>query len=178
MIKLALTGKPKSGKTTAVIKLVDCLKRNGIKVGGFYTVEVTKDDKRIGFDMVDTITGNCGILARSNKESKIKVGRYGIKVENLEKVGVSALRNGLKDCQVIVVDEVGPMELQSKMFKETVRQILSSNKSSIFTVHYKSEDDLVQEIKMKSKLYEITPGNRKKTILDLFDQLVDDFNSK
>ena len=50
LVKLALTGKPKSGKTTAVLKLVDSLLKNGIKVGGFYTVEVKKNDKRIGFD--------------------------------------------------------------------------------------------------------------------------------
>ena len=177
-MKLSLTGKPKSGKTTAVVKLIDYLKRNGIKVGGLYTVEVKKDDKRIGFDMVDIVTGNYGILARSDKESKIKIGKYDVKVENLEKVGVSALRNGLKDCQVIIVDEVGPMELKSKLFKETVRQILSSDKSSVFTVHYKSKDDLVQEIKTKSKLYEMTTDNRKKIVLDLLDELMSDSKSK
>jgi len=44
LVKLALTGKPKSGKTTAILKLVDSLLQHGIKVRGFYTVEVKKTE--------------------------------------------------------------------------------------------------------------------------------------
>jgi len=82
-VKLALTGKPKSGKTTAILKLVDSLLKHRIKVGGFYTVEVKKNDERLGFEIVDILTGNRGVLAGVEQESKIRVGKYGIKVNGL-----------------------------------------------------------------------------------------------
>lgn len=176
-LKLALTGKPKSGKTTAVLKLVDSLLKNGIKVGGFYTVEVKKNDKRIGFEIVDISTGKRGVLAGVDQESKIRVGKYGVKVEDLEGIGVKALEHGLENCQVLIIDEVGPMELKSELFRKVVHQVLNSDKSTIFTVHYKSSDDLVKEVKRKSNLYELTPDNREKIMSTLTDELMAIFDT-
>jgi len=92
-LKLALTGKPKVGKTTAILKLVELLLKNRIKVGGFYTVEAKKNDNRIGFDILDISTGKRGVLAGVDKESKIKVGKYGVNIEDLEGIGVRAINH-------------------------------------------------------------------------------------
>ena len=177
LVKLALTGKPKSGKTTAVLKLVDSLLKNGIKVGGFYTVEVKKNDKRIGFEIVDISTGKRGVLAGVDQESKIKVGKYGVKIEDLEGIGVKALEHGLENCQVLIIDEVGPMELKSELFRKVVHQVLNSDKSTVFTVHYNSSDDLVKEVKRKSNLYELTPDNREKIVSTLTNELMAAFDT-
>jgi len=171
-VKLALTGKPKSGKTTTILKLVDFLLKDGIKVGGFYTVELKKNDKRIGFEIVDISTSKRGILAEVGHESKVKVGKYGVKVEDLEGIGVRALEHGLENCQLLIVDEVGPMELKSELFRKVVRQVLNSDKPTIFTVHYKSSDELVNEVKRRCNLYELTPDNREKIMLTLIDELI------
>ncbi len=177
IVKLALTGKPKSGKTTAILKLVDSLLQHGIKVGGFYTVEVKKNDKRLGFEIVDISTGKRGVLAGVEQESKIRVGKYGIKVEDLEGIGVRALEHGLENCQVLIIDEVGPMELKSELFRKVARQVLDSDKPTVFTVHYKSSDELVNEVKRKSNLYELTPGNRDKIVSTLTDELMAAFDT-
>ena len=176
-MKLALTGKPKAGKTTIVLKLVDSLLKNGINVGGFYTVEAKKNDKRIGFKIVDISTGRHGILAGVEQESKVKVGKYGVKVEDLDGIGVRALEQGLENCQVLVIDEVGPMELKSELFRKVLRQVLNSDKPTVFTVHYKSSDDLVKEVKRKSNLYELTPDNREKIMSTLTDELMAAFDT-
>ena len=177
MLKLALTGKPKSGKTTTVLMLVDSLKKNGIKVGGFYTVEVKKNDRRLGFEIVDILTGKRGVLAGIDQESKIKVGKYGVNVGDLEGIGVRALEHGFENCQVLIVDEVGPMELKSELFRKVVRKVLNSDKLTIFTVHYRSSDDLVREVKRKSNLYELTSDNREKIVSTLIGELMAAFDT-
>ena len=63
------------------------------------------------------------------------------------------------------------MELKSQLFKKTVRQLLDSDKPTVFTVHFKSKDETVKEVKTKSKLYELTTDNRNKIGLDLIDDL-------
>ena len=177
MLKFALTGKPKSGKTTAVLKIVDLLIKNGIKVGGFYTVEIKKNDRRLGFEIVDILTGKRGVLAGVDQESKIKVGKYGVNVGNLEGIGVQALEYGFENCQVLIVDEVGPMELKSELFRKVVRKVLNSDKLTVFTVHYRSSDDLVREVKRKSNLYELTTDNREKIVSTLIGELLATFDT-
>jgi len=176
-VKLALTGKPKSGKTTTILKLVDFLLKGGIKVGGFYTAELKKNDKRIGFEIVNIATGKRGILAGVEQESKVRVGKYGVKIEDIEGVGVRALEHGLENCQVLIIDEVGPMELKSELFRKVARQVLNSDKSTVFTVHYKSSDELVKEVKRKCNLYELTPDNREKIMSTLSDELMATFDT-
>jgi len=177
MLKLALTGKPKSGKTTTVLMLVDALIKNGIKVGGFYTTEVKKNDRRLGFEIVDILTGKHGVLAGVDQESKIKVGKYGVNVGDLEGIGVRALEHGFENCQVHIVDEVGPMELKSELFRKVVRKVLNSDKLTIFTVHYRSSDDLVREVKRKSNLFELTSDNREKIVSTLIGELMAAFDT-
>ena len=51
---LLLTGAPGIGKTTAILKAVEMLKsRKKIIVGGMITKEIRKNDKRIGFQLID-----------------------------------------------------------------------------------------------------------------------------
>ncbi len=69
------------------------------------------------------------------------------------------------------------MELKSELFRKVVHQVLNSDKSTILTVHYKSSDDLVTEVKRKSNLYELTPDNREKIMSTLTDELMAAFDT-
>lgn len=177
-IKLALIGKPKSGKTTAIIKIINFLKEKGFKVGGFYTIEIKKDEKRIGFDIVDITTGQHGVLARIGEDSGIKVGKYGVRVKDLEIIGVKSLQQKIENFQVVIIDEVGPMELKSNLFRKAVSKLLCSDKPTLFSVHYKSDDFLVQEVKTRSKLYELTLDNREKMTSYLTSELIEFLSQK
>lgn len=53
---ILITGKPGTGKSTLVSKLVDEFKAKGVTLKGFWTKEVRKEGNRIGFDVV-TIDG-------------------------------------------------------------------------------------------------------------------------
>lgn len=82
------------GKTTLTKKLCSIVTGLGLKTSGFYTEEVRRAGVREGFDVV-TLDGLRGCLARDcsrNGPVKFKVGKYGVMVEEFEKVALPSLR--------------------------------------------------------------------------------------
>jgi nucleoside-triphosphatase len=129
---LLLTGTPGVGKTTAVRRAVQDL---GARAGGFYTEEVRRRGSRVGFRLV-TLDGATGTLADVNIPSGCRVGRYGVNLHDLDSIGVGALRQALvdQDVEVVVVDEIGRMELYSEAFRAWVLAVLESDKLLVGTV--------------------------------------------
>ena len=100
---LLLTGPPGCGKTTLILRAAE---RLGERAGGFYTTEVRQSGKRVGFNIV-TLDGARATLSHVTLSSPHQVGRYGVDVEALERVGVAALRKAARSRLVVVVDEIG-----------------------------------------------------------------------
>jgi nucleoside-triphosphatase len=147
--KIFLTGTPGVGKTTVLRRIVQELRGKGILVGGMITEEVRERGVRVGFRVTDVLTGTEGWLASTKQAVGPRIGRYVVDLGGLEGIGVKALTNALSDSnvRVIVLDEVGPMELFSKEFKAAVRNTVSSTKSVIGTIHYRANDPLLHEIR-------------------------------
>ena len=114
-----LTGKPGTGKTSLIKEVVSRVKG---KAGGFYTEEMRRGGVREGFRLV-TLDGHSAILAHINIHSPYRVSRYGVNIEGLDQIGISTLREAAQQCDLIVIDEIGKMELVSVDFKEAVLQI-------------------------------------------------------
>ena len=55
-------------------------------------------------------------------------------MERLDPVGGSALHNAAKQCELVVVDEIGKMELFSANFREAVSQIIGSGQRVLGTI--------------------------------------------
>jgi len=127
---LLLTGKPGTGKT-ALIK--EALASTKVKGGGFYTEEIRTGGIRQGFKLV-TLDGREAILAHVGISSPCQVSKYRVDTDSLDRVGVSALRQALKESDLIVIDEIGKMELLSPRFRETVTQAITSGKKVLGTI--------------------------------------------
>ena len=125
-----LTGKPGTGKTSLIKQVVAGLKG---KAGGFYTEEIRSQGTRLGFKLV-TLDGQEAILAHVNIHSRYRVSKYGVDVDSLDRVGVSALRQAARQCDLVVVDEIGKMELFSADFREAVLEIIGSGKRMLGTI--------------------------------------------
>jgi len=145
-ILYALTGRPGCGKTTVILKIVKELRDRDVKVDGMYTTEVRVAGRRIGF-MVKRISGGEGILAHVNLRDGPRLGKYRVNLADLERIGVSAILDGMRNADLIVVDEVGPMELFSQRFRDAIERLLNSDKHAILTVHYRSRDNLAMKVR-------------------------------
>ncbi len=128
-----LTGSPGSGKTSLVRQAVAELKG---KAGGFYTEEIRVQGMRLGFRLV-TLDGQETVLAHVDFRGRYRVGKYGVAVAGLEKVGVPALEEAIRQRDVIVIDEIGKMELFSNRFREVVLAAVHSGKPVLGTIMLK-----------------------------------------
>ncbi len=136
---ILLTGRPRVGKSTLILKLVEALKEEGRHLGGFYTLELREGGNRAGFN-INTLDGKTGVLARADLESSYRLGRYGIDMGQFEEVALAALEDAIEKRDIIVIDEIGFMELKSRRFRELVLMALDSQKPVLATVMKNSFD--------------------------------------
>lgn len=122
-----LTGRPGIGKTTAIMRALDPL---DLPACGFYTREVRDGRGRIGFEII-TLSGEIALLATKLPEKRFareaRLGMYRINVGAVDEVAVPALQKAAASGKLVVVDEIGPMELFSPIFRSVVLQILDSD---------------------------------------------------
>jgi nucleoside-triphosphatase len=156
-VALLLTGLPGVGKTTVIKRALEGFPG---QAGGFYTEEVREGHRRMGFDIV-TLSGERAPLARWGMASRHCVGGYGVDTEALDRVGVAAIDAALRQCQVVVVDEVGKMELFSTAFREVVLRVVEAGKPFLGTVTFRPHpwaDRLKADPRVR--VQQVTPDNR------------------
>lgn len=125
-----LTGRPGTGKTSLIKQVVAQVKG---KAGGFYTEEIRTRGVREGFRLV-TLDGEDAILAHVNIHSPYRVGKYGVDVDALERVGVPALHQAAQQRDLVIIDEIGKMELFSAEFREAVARMIDSGQRILGTI--------------------------------------------
>ena len=125
-----LTGRPSTGKTSLIKQAVAGIRG---KAGGFYTEEIRSRGIREGFRLV-TLDGQDATLAHINIHSPYRVSKYGVDIDSLDRVGVPALHRAAQHCDLVVIDEIGRMELFSANFREAVLQIIDSGKRVLGTI--------------------------------------------
>jgi nucleoside-triphosphatase len=111
MTIIRLTGAPGVGKTTALIRVARALKERGVKVGGIVSRELrtnnNNDNMRIGFEFIDLGTNDRNVLA-SIAGNGPKVGKYFVNIAGC-RFAAERLRNSVRISDVIICDEIGPM---------------------------------------------------------------------
>ncbi|MCR4394058.1 MAG: NTPase [Dehalococcoidales bacterium] len=151
-----LTGKPGTGKTSLIRQVVNDLKD---KADGFYTEEIRIGGIRQGFRLV-TLSGESAILAHVDIKSPFKVSKYGVDISALEDVGIPALQRALTKGKVVVIDEIGKMEIFSDKFRQIVQEILESQQKVLGTIMLKPDPwaDIIKQ-KPQVKLLFVTRNN-------------------
>ncbi len=128
--KILLTGRPGSGKTTLVKWVAKSLPKGA---AGFYTEEIRERGVRVGFRLV-TLEGDEAVLAHVDLKGPERLGKYGLDLSGLETVAVRAMRDAVQKQQLVVIDEIGPMEIRSAVFRDAVNEALESDGPLLATI--------------------------------------------
>jgi nucleoside-triphosphatase len=127
---ILITGLPGVGKTT-LIKKISSQVRHFHPVG-FYTAEIREKAERVGFELID-LQDRHEILSHVSIRSPHRVGRYGVNVRGFETFLESIpFFDPLSD--IIILDEIGKMEICSQKFKSLLPELLDSGKVLIATI--------------------------------------------
>jgi nucleoside-triphosphatase len=167
---LLLTGPPRVGKTTIIRKVAE---RLGDRAGGFYTEEVRSGGQRTGFRIV-TLDGKEALLSSVRFPGPLRIGKYGVDVAALDRVGVQALRQAIQRGQIVVVDEIGKMELFSEAFKAAVLEALDGASPVVGTIlskPYPWADQL--KARPDVRVVEVTWENRDALVEAVLEQIQD-----
>ena len=130
--KLLLVGRPGAGKSTVAQRTADFLRGSGLRVGGFFTGELRERGRRVRF-AVETFPGERATLAHVSFPGPPRVSKYGVDVEAFERVALPALAKAA-DADVVIIDELGKMELASEPFRAAVSAVFDRPVPVVATV--------------------------------------------
>lgn len=169
-----VTGRPGVGKTSVLLRAADDLKNRGYKIGGMISHEVREGGVRVGFEIMDFSTGQRGWLAHVNQPTGPRVSKYRVNLTDLNAIGVGSILNAVRNEDIIIVDEIGPMELFSPAFREAVAQAIESSKPILGTIHLRARDTLIDAIKKRqdAEILEVTYENRRQLHIQIVDKVV------
>lgn len=161
--RVAITGQPGVGKTTVCRAVAD---RLGRSTGGMICSDITERDgregdsrgRRVGFELLDLQTGVKGVLAHIRGDGP-RVGKYHVNLHDLDRIGVSAILSAIAT-DLIVIDEIAPMELTSQRFIRAVEGALESDRDMLVVLHQRSTHPLAERIRAEFDLLTVTRDNR------------------
>ncbi len=169
-----VTGRPGIGKTSVLLRATNDLKSRGYEVGGMISREVREGGVRVGFEIVDFCTGKLGWLAHINQSTGPKIGKYRVNMSDLNSVGTSSILSAIANDDIIVIDEIGPMELFSQTFREAVVQAVESKKPLLGTIHHRLRDPVVDTIRTRedAEILKVTHDNRETLHKNIVEKVI------
>lgn len=154
---ILLTGRPGVGKTTVIRAVVE---RLSVPAGGFYTAEIREGRVRKGFKLI-TLDGQEAVMAHVDLPGPPRVSKYGVDVRAIDQVAVPAIQRAVEAGGLVVIDEIGPMELHSAAFKAAVLRAVESGRPVLATIMLRS-NPWADKLKRRPgvRLIEVTRANR------------------
>ncbi|MEO0116410.1 MAG: NTPase [candidate division WOR-3 bacterium] len=160
MAKILIRGRPGIGKTTLIKKVVENFKERGKKVFGFYTEEIREKGMRVGFKVVGLTEGE-EVMAHINFFTPYQISKYKVDLKRFEKIALPELERGLRKRGVIVIDEIGKMELFSEKFRALVSELFKEKRAIIATIPIAQIPFLSELLRIPDvQVIEITLANR------------------
>ncbi|MDZ7336027.1 MAG: NTPase [candidate division KSB1 bacterium] len=169
-MNLLITGQPGVGKTTLIQRVVAEVGRS---CQGFYTQEIrSRSGGRVGFEIV-TLDGRRALLAHVDRRTPQRVGRYFVQLENIDHVIVPCLEAAIASAELIVIDEIGKMELFSVQFQQVVLRALEAPQPVLGSITL-ADLPFVRRVKSRAdvQLIALRPDNRELVYQEILKRLM------
>jgi nucleoside-triphosphatase len=127
----------------------------GVPARGFLTREMRERGRRVGFE-IESLSGERGVLAHVDRAGSPRVGRYGVDVESMERVALPALAG---HGRVVLIDELGKMELLSERFRDAVGALFDGDAYVVATVQA-GRHPFTDALKRRSEVVRLSAANR------------------
>ncbi len=167
MLRIAITGSPGAGKSTVcrnVLKQLTCT------CGGMTSADIREKGERVGFEIKDIATGKQGILAHK-KGAGPRVGSHHVNISDLNSIGAAAIKNAMST-ELIVIDEIAPMEFKSPEFIRAVEAALGSDRNMLVVLHQKSAHPVAERIRREFLVYTVTLENRERVVSEIAGKII------
>jgi len=149
---IIITGHIGQGKTTQVQKLVQSLMMENVPVAGIFSPRIMANDTTIGYDIIDAATfKRAHLLIKSDEPGKEKIGQYAILADGY-RTGTDALKRSTREeFKVIVIDEIGQLELDNKGWAGNLDHIFNTTKSNlILAIRENFTEQVIQKWRLKN----------------------------
>lgn len=130
-----ISGKKDSGKTTFVKYLIENLKVENIKTGGIYSEKIIQNKQIIAYNIIDIKTLKSEkYLSAELSENLERVGSFSVLPQGLE-FGLEQLKpERYTEYELVIIDEIGKLELLGKGWAEKIEELLILQKNHILMV--------------------------------------------
>jgi len=157
-----VTGLPGSGKTSVIKKTIEILRSQGLEARGIYCPEIREGGARVGFKIIDIMTGEERILAHVNQPEGPQVSKYRVNLQSVDELSGAAVGRALKEADFVVIDEMAPMEIHSDGFRSAVQAALDFPKPLLAAIHKRTSSGFIGAVKARPdvKILEVTPETR------------------
>ena len=137
-MRLLVVGEPGSGKTSWCREYIGRRRKSGSSIGGILCQAVEEQGQRVGSNALDLVTGWDVPFARLSCHRFFKAGRK-IGDYTISRDGISfacrAIKRAVESrCDLVVIDEVGPLELTGKGLMPAVELALASGVNILIVV--------------------------------------------
>jgi nucleoside-triphosphatase len=168
---ILLTGEPKSGKSYLLSKLIKSfLKNNKIKMKGIISSELQFNGIRVGIKIKNINKESEKLMAikifknkKYNGKNNKHLGSYQVDVNALEQIALPVF-NDLRGCNLLIIDEIGKMELFSKKFEKQIKELFSKKQKLLILAIVPISNDipLVKKLKEKkdTEVFQLSKTNR------------------
>jgi len=171
---LILSGPIGSGKTTLCLDLVEHLKKADLVVHGIVTPPVNVNGNKVGIDLVDLQSEEKKRFASLNESvpTGLSTGKWSFDADVMN-WGDQTLGHATP-CQVLIVDELGPLEFERGIgFQNGVAAIDSGDFSVALVVIRPSLIMAAKQRWSTAKLYSVTRETQPAVLNDLIEQIVE-----
>lgn len=162
---ILLSGSPRSGKTTVLNKLIDQIQSSDQYVYSVISREMIADGERIGFEAITNDNRQSGRPFARRKDGAPKdvsdILNYEFETKVWDEIAADVQRAAHAG-KIIVIDEIGEMQIASPKFKQAIQDLLSDSSSTVIATISIASNPFLRLVREhhRTNIVELSDDNR------------------